>query len=195
MVGRIIFFNADHSTTEYYLWKYKSGYAQALIPFGIIFPKAFIDSLENPDYFLNLLNQFNTLVKKKPFSQNDIPLLLFALLYHHPNVQKIPDNWRWHTMGGQILSPYFNFSFNSSISILGVNASAELFGTTSTGDVINLNMPSRPVLNQKDYPSNHYEFQKNDNLLQPVRHFMSAFFTNYTSKCMGKKNIQMREKF
>ena len=68
-----------------------------------------------------------------PLSQNDLPALLLALLSAHPSVRGLPPEARWHTLGGQVTSPYFAPGGGEGAVVLGINGVSELFALDRAG--------------------------------------------------------------
>jgi hypothetical protein len=132
----IVLLMADHSTGHAYVWgpsDPESDVAKSQIPFALVIPPAFIARAADPKGLEAALRDAQALLNGAPLSQNDVPRLLLALLSAHPNVTALPQAARWHSLGGQITSPYFQPGGDPATSILGVNGVSELFALDPAG--------------------------------------------------------------
>jgi hypothetical protein len=132
----IVLLMADHSTGHAYVWgpqDPESDAAKSQIPFAIVIPPAFVARAKDPKGLARALSQVQTLLDAAPLSQNDVPRLLLALLSAHPLVQALPQASRWHSLGGQVTSPYFSAGGDPASYILGVNGISELYALNRAG--------------------------------------------------------------
>ncbi len=132
----IVMLMADHSTGHAYVWGKEdpeSDAAKSQIPFAIVIPPAFLARAVDPVALKAALAEAKALIDEAPLSQNDVPTLLLALLSAHPGLRALPAEQRWHTLGGQVTSPYFAPGGDPSSYILGINGVSELFTLDRTG--------------------------------------------------------------
>lgn len=126
----IVLLMADHSTGHAYVWALRDSEtdaAKAQIPFVVVVPDAFRARVKNPAELDAALANVQALFEEAPLSQNDFPSLLLALLSAHPNVKALPEAERWHTLGGQVTSPYFVPGGDPRSYIMGINGISELY--------------------------------------------------------------------
>ncbi len=127
---------ADHSTGHAYVWgpeEIADDAAKAQVPFLVVIPKAFAARAKDPAALAAALARAQRLVASAPLSQNDVPAMLLALLSAHPSLRALPEEERWHTLGGQITSPYFDPGGATETSVLGINGVSELFALDRSG--------------------------------------------------------------
>lgn len=132
----VIMLMADHSTGHAYVWgaeAKETDAAKAQIPFAIVIPEKFRARVKNAGELDAALKAAQVLIDEAPLSQNDVPSLLLALLSAHPNVKSLPEEKRWHTLGGQVTSPYFVPGGEPRSYVLGINGISELFALDRTG--------------------------------------------------------------
>jgi hypothetical protein len=130
----IIIFMADHSTGHPYVWGAEATETddqKAQIPFGLIVPPALRQTLRDPVLFDEALAEADTALNLGPVSLNDVPTLLLALLSSHASLRALPQEARWHTMGGQVTSPHFKPP--SGEMVLSINGVSELFALNESG--------------------------------------------------------------
>ena len=128
----IVVLMADHSTGEDYVWgpdsiPHETDAAKAQVPFLIVIPSAFLARAKNRPALEAALLEARTRLNDTPLSQNDVPALLLALLKFHPGLRAIPASERWHTLGGQVTSPWFQPGGEPQSFLLGINGVDELF--------------------------------------------------------------------
>lgn len=127
---------ADHSTGHNYVWgadPQDTDDAKARIPFALIIPPQFLARAVDVAAAKQALIEVQALLDEAPWSQNDFPALLLALLSAHPGLQQLAPEARWHTLGGQLTSPTFEPGGDESSSILGVNGVSELYALDRQG--------------------------------------------------------------
>jgi len=131
----IVMLSADHSTGESYVWgAYSEGDdAKARIPFAIVLPPALMARVKNQPGLQKALREVQTRLEAAPLSQNDVPAMLLALLSAHPSIKALPAAARWHTLGGQVTSPWFQPGGDPRSFILGINGVSEFFALDRTG--------------------------------------------------------------
>lgn len=132
----IVMLMSDHSTGHTYVWgkeQTETDAAKAQIPFAIVIPPAFIARAKNPKALDAALKEVQVLLDAAPLSQNDVPAMLLALLSASPPVLNLDEKERWHTMGGQITSPYFEPGGDPASYIVGINGVSELFALGKNG--------------------------------------------------------------
>jgi len=130
---------ADHSTGQGYIWgasgaEAESDEAKSVVPFLVIIPEAFLARVVNRPALEAALAKAQGLIDEAPLSQNDVPRLMLALMNAHPGVVALPSSKRWHTLGGQVTSPYFQAGGDEPGSyVLGINGVSELFALDRQG--------------------------------------------------------------
>ena len=67
-----------------------------------------------------------------PLSLNDVPSMVLALLSSSTSLAALPAAQRWHTMGGQVTSPFFR-PIRAGAVIHGVNGVSEVFALDGRG--------------------------------------------------------------
>lgn len=126
---------ADHSTGHAYVWGKQATETDAQksqVPFAIVVPPKFRARLAKPEAFDAAMKQAQTALNGGPVSLNDVPSMLLALLSSHPNVVALPENQRWHTLGGQLTSPFF--LPGGGATLLSINGVSELFTVDAKGE-------------------------------------------------------------
>jgi hypothetical protein len=132
----IVMLLADHSTGHSYVWgkeAVESDAAKAQIPFALVIPKAFLARARDPIALTSALKTAQSLLDAAPLSQNDLPTLVLAMMSAHPSLRALPEDKRWHTLGGQVTSPYFKPGGDPASYILGINGVSELFALDKQG--------------------------------------------------------------
>lgn len=133
----VVLLAADHSTGHAYLWGEQSTETdaqKAQIPLAIVVPEAFRQRVKDRAALEASLSRAQTLLEQGPLSQNDVPSMLLALLHAHPGVAKLPRGARWHTLGGQVTSPYFQPGGPADSYVLGINGVSELYALDRQGN-------------------------------------------------------------
>lgn len=132
----IVLLGADHSTGHAYVWGAEgteTDAQKAQIPFALVVPDAFRARAKDPAGLDAALADAQRLLDEAPLSQNDVPALLLALLSAHPGVKALPPSARWHSMGGQVTSPYFEPGGEPDSYVLGINGVSELYALNREG--------------------------------------------------------------
>lgn len=132
----IVMLMADHSTGHAYVWGKEdpeTDAAKSQIPFAIVIPPQFLARAKAPAALEAALKEAQALIEEAPLSQNDVPTLLLALLSAHPGLAALPAEQRWHTLGGQITSPWFAPGGDKTSYVLGINGVSELFALDRQG--------------------------------------------------------------
>jgi hypothetical protein len=132
----IVVLMADHSTGHEYVWGPKDAErdaAKSQIPFAIVIPAPFIERARDKAALVAAVAEAERLLDAAPLSQNDVPALLLALLKSHSGVRALPESLRWHTLGGQVTSPYFDPGGDPASYILGINSVSELYALDRKG--------------------------------------------------------------
>ena len=129
----IVVLSADHSTGETYVWgpdphsTADPDDAKARIPFAIVLPKALRDRARDRAALDAAIRSAQQALDAAPLSQNDIPALMLSLVRSHEGVKALPPQARWHTLGGQITSPWFRPGPRPGAYVIGINGVSELF--------------------------------------------------------------------
>lgn len=128
----IVVLMADHSTGEDYVWgpdsiEHETDAAKAQVPFLVVIPAAFLARVKDRAALEAALAAAQQQLNATPLSQNDVPALLLALLKFHPGLRALPPSSRWHTLGGQVTSPWFKPGGAPESFLLGINGVDELY--------------------------------------------------------------------
>ena len=128
----IVLLMADHSTGEDYVWgddsvAHETDSAKAQVPFLIVIPPKFLARAKDRPALDAALAEAQQLLNATPISQNDVPALLLALLKLQPQLHALPPASRWHTLGGQVTSPWFQPGGEPESFLLGINGVDELY--------------------------------------------------------------------
>jgi hypothetical protein len=129
----IVVLSADHSTGENYLWGTEEGSdtddARARIPFAIVLPPSLRGDAA--------ARHARELLASAPLSQNDIPSLVLALLTEQSGVRDLPKDARWHTLGGQVTSPWFKpVATRPGAYVMGINGVSQFLALDRKGERI-----------------------------------------------------------
>lgn len=147
----VVVMTADHSTTDYFLWRKGAApedrtLALTHVPFAIFFPDPFLDAAPSPQRARELVRRLNELLASTVLSQNDLPRLVLGLLMHSAQLRSLPEPWRWHTLGGQRLSPTFRVPGHPDAFLLGVDGTSRLYMASAGGAVIPTEEKAVPTL-------------------------------------------------
>jgi hypothetical protein len=132
----LVLLGADHSTGHAYVWGpevTETDAQKAQIPLALVVPDAFRARVKDPAALDALLAEAQRLLEEAPLSQNDVPTLVLALLASHPGLASLPESARWHSMGGQVTSPYFAPGGEADSYLLGINGVSELYTLNRAG--------------------------------------------------------------
>lgn len=134
----IVVLMADHSTGEDYVWgpesvEHETDAAKARVPLVIVLPPAFLAQAKDRPALERALAQAQRALDETVLSQNDVPALLLALLHAHPGVRALPPDARWHSLGGQVTSPWFQPGGEPGSFIVGINGVDELYALDRQG--------------------------------------------------------------
>jgi hypothetical protein len=132
---------ADHSTGEHYPWgeldhDHDTDAAKAQIPFYVVVPQAKMARLAGRDSFDHALAELQARLDTQILSQNDLPSLLLAMLSAAPPMQTLAADKRWHTLGGQITSPWFDPNDAQHPSIVGINSVSQFYAFDEQGQCV-----------------------------------------------------------
>lgn len=134
----IVVLLADHSTGEDYVWgpddvEHETDAAKAQVPFLIVIPPAFLSRVKDRAALDAALSEAQRLLDTTTLSQNDVPTLLLALMSAHPGVKALPEALRWHSLGGQISSPWFKPGGDPASFLVGINGVDQLYVLDANG--------------------------------------------------------------
>lgn len=132
----IVVLAADHSTGEAYVWGpeiEETDDAKSRIPFAIVLPRALRDRARDRPALDAALRAAQRALDAGALSQNDIPALILSLLREHPAVRAMPAEARWHTLGGQVTSPWFRLSSRDRAYVIGVNGISQFVAFDRAG--------------------------------------------------------------
>jgi hypothetical protein len=147
----MVVMTADHSTTDYFLWREGAApedrtLALTHVPFAILFPEPFLDASPSPQGARELVSRLNELLANTVLSQNDLPRFVLGLLMHSAQIRSLPESWRWHTLGGQRLSPNFRVPDHPDAILLGVDGTSRLYMASTGGALISTEEKAVPTL-------------------------------------------------
>jgi len=130
----IVVLMADHSTGHRYVWGkgLETDAAKGQIPFAMVVPAAFRARVADKGGLDAALTVAQQHLDGGPLSLNDVPALLLALLSKSTAVSSLPADKRWHTMGGQVTSPYFR-AIKADAVIHAVNGVSEIVALDGQG--------------------------------------------------------------
>lgn len=131
----IVVLMADHSTGHPYVWgaeATETDAQKAQVPFVVVVPPAFRARLADPAAFDAAMSAAQRQLEAGPLSLNDVPTLLLALLSAQAGVKALPAEQRWHTLGGQVTSPWFDAGGGGAL--LSINGVSELFTVDAKGE-------------------------------------------------------------
>jgi hypothetical protein len=133
----IVLLMADHSTGHRYVWGkgLETDAAKGQIPFAMVVPAGFRARVGNQGALDAALADAQQKLDAGPLSLNDVPSLLLAVLSKSTAVSSLPAEKRWHTMGGQVTSPFFR-SIKSGAVIHAVNGVSEIVALDGQGQRI-----------------------------------------------------------
>jgi hypothetical protein len=132
----IVVLAADHSTGHAFVWGSsdpETDAAKAQIPFAVIIHPSLWAKAADPAAIELAMAEVQALVDQGPLSQNDIPAMMLALLRASPSLRALPSASRWHTLGGQITSPYFRPGGDPASYLLGINGVSEAYALDRRG--------------------------------------------------------------
>ncbi len=133
----IVLLAADHSTGHTYVWgpqPTETDAQKGRIPMALVLPAALRARAVDAAALDAALAEVQRLVAAGPLSQNDVPAMLLALLSKHPGIVALPESARWHTLGGQVTSPWFDPGGGDEAYVLGINGVSELYALNKSGD-------------------------------------------------------------
>lgn len=133
----IVLLAADHSTGHAYVWGAQgteTDAQKAQLPLALVIPDAFRARARDPAALDAALTDAQRLLDDGPLSQNDVPALLLSLLSAHSGLLALAPAARWHTLGGQVTSPWFDPGGEADSYLLGINGVSELFALNRAGE-------------------------------------------------------------
>ena len=134
----IVVLMADHSTGDDYVWgpdsiEHETDAAKAQVPFLVVIPPAFLARAKDRPALDAALTEARKQLEATPLSQNDVPALLLALLKFQPKLHALPQESRWHTLGGQVTSPWFKPGGEAASFLVGINGVDQLYAVDRQG--------------------------------------------------------------
>jgi hypothetical protein len=175
----IFVFGADHSTTDPLLWPVPTRNLQAshaLIPFVMVLPAPLVERSAHPDHLRQLVRELDAALDGHAWSQNDVPLFVLTLLSHSPQIRDMPDDARWHTLGGERTSPFFAAPRATEAQVIGIDCNAGFYG------VDDADAPRLPP-ETAAFVQSPKEIYSVSPTLMPVSAFLSRFLVGYGAKC------------
>jgi len=186
----MVVMSSDHSTFDALLWEGSKSTEEQLqglvqVPFSIVFPEAFVDACANPELVRERVRRVNTLLSTQPVSMNDIPRMILALLMHSVQFKSIEEPWRWHTIGGQQLSPTFNFPGSPGPVAVGIDSLLHLFAAHRDGSIVQYEDQEAETIDSQ-------EALQSGSAMLPAAALFSALVRGYSSVCWSAEVIRNR---
>lgn len=188
----IIILTADHTTNEKPVWQNKPSPQERLrsrihIPLLIYFSPTFFlnQSQVQQEKQSHVLHKFIRQYAHIPISNNDIPRLILALLKHSPDLQRLPEKWRWHTLGGQVTSPYYQSPHPASSQTIWSIASDQSIVLTSDKN-------HHQVISSHSGQINLEHIRQQSQPLSPIYAFFSSFYQSYGFACWQPTHIRQK---
>lgn len=182
---------ADHSTTDYFLWREdesgSGGRDRALtqIPFVVVLPDALLDGAADPVRARELAREVNERLASTPISQNDIPRFVLSLLLHSEPVASLPPSWRWHTLGGQRLSPGFRVPNHPEAVAVGLDGAFRVCVASSDGAFKRTDESSKLTLDLE-------EAVRDGQTLRPAAAVFASLLQGYAKRCWDAEAIRRK---
>lgn len=182
---------ADHSTTDYFLWR--EGRAEqkdrwvalSRIPFAMVLPDAFLEGSSDPQRARAAVRRVNQLMAESPLSQNDIPRIVLALLLHSEPLRSMPEPWRWHTLGGQRLSPGARIHNYPDAVTMGIDAASKVYVVTRDGALKQTDESAVPLFDLE-------AAKAGSETLRPATSVFSSLLRGYGKNCWASTTIRMQ---
>jgi hypothetical protein len=179
---------ADHATGDFFLWrkgrkleKLEARLGLSHIPFVIVFPEALVKTARDPARVREIIRQLNAAWQKQPLSENDVPRMLLSLLSATRQLRSIAPAWKWHSIGGQRMSP--DYAFAPGVSVIGIHASSHTFGVLADGSFHSLDDAAWPIRTPE-------RAMQSTPSLHPSAALLSSFMIDYARRCRGPHNIR-----
>jgi hypothetical protein len=173
----IIVLGADHATGDPFVWQSTPEWNRhaglGLIPFVIVLPEPLIAKSARPERVRELVRDLNRSLAQGPWSQNDVPAFLLALLGHAPGMLALPASARWHTIGGERTSPFFAPP-HPDVKVIGIDCVAGFFGTDAEGHSL---LPPETA----SFVTDSSQIYTSSPTLLPVAGAFSRFLNGYAS--------------
>ncbi len=149
----LIAITADHSIPDRSLWRHRPGalstrQMRGLIPFILWLSPSLFETARHPDRARELATDIGRQLDRLALSQNDIPTLLLALLERSQHLGSLSRAQRWHSMGGQATSPWYQAPGPSGTRIYGIHAATALFFVDAQGHAIAPDEPAPLVVTE-----------------------------------------------
>lgn len=180
----IVILSADHATSEIGLWPGSSEEKRrAHVPYAIYLPGARIDTAADPSAVGTLVTSLRTRAKSQVLSLADSPRLLASLLSSTHGFRSIPESWRFHTLGGQALSPHFAFAARPTARIWGTDSAAYIFSADADGNV-------SPYEKKNSFFNTADDLDAINPSLRGPAAFLSSFAKGYLRRCEGDVRLR-----
>jgi hypothetical protein len=125
------------------------------------------------------IKKLNRVLQDAPLSQNDIPRLILGLLSKSRELKQLPREKRWHTLGGQILSPFSEPpSSQPKGSVWGVDGSSQAFVVNDQGS---------PLLREGQGPLESPESFDSAGVFGPANQALALMIRHANDLCHGSK--------
>jgi hypothetical protein len=184
----LILVSADHSDSVPLAWRpsppsdAQLALSFSRIPFVVILPPQLIARAQDPARVRAAIRRLNAALDNEMLSQNDIPRLLLALLGSWHELAKLPAPWRWHSLGGQRLSPHFRLDAEPEAMVFGVGADSRLFAFDRARTVLPLRQGLTNGIDSKDDIAR--------SALAPVASWLSSWMRTHASACRDTRWIR-----
>jgi hypothetical protein len=186
----IVVMTADHSASDFFLWRASKtldpqdrAVALAHIPLLVFLPNALVEASIDPESTRRAARAVNRILMNLPLSQNDVPLLILRLLSHSSAMAQLHVDWRWHTIGGQQLSPHFRVPGHPEAVVMGIDGASMVFLVTSEGELAQTRESARPTINLE-------QAVKVGPPLRPAAAFLSDVLSGYAKWCWPVAHVR-----
>ena len=134
----IVLITADHATPDRPLWRGRSGalpshQTRAAIPLVLWIAPQWFAAARHPERARELSDDIARQLATTALSQNDVPTLLLALLEQSRLLRALGPEARWHSMGGEVTSPWFDPPGPAGTRIYGLNAATAAYFVDADG--------------------------------------------------------------
>jgi hypothetical protein len=187
----VVVVSADHATADTLLWRDgttvapdERARARSQIPFFVVLPDALVESAD-ASAVEAAVTRLNARLDDGPLSQNDIPRFVLGLLSETAQLRGMAPEWRWHTLGGQALSPRFAVPAHPELAVLGIDAGARLFGVTREGAPVDLDEVMVPLTDPR-------EVGELRSVLRPTAAWLAALLSGYGRACWSTESVRAR---
>ncbi len=183
----IVLLAADHTTHEWEPWEsgaHERPEGITQIPVAVWLPKAWRDAVTDPVRFAAAWARFQELARLRSISNADLPTLLLALLSESREMRGLPQARRWHTLGGQSTSSWFQSPTGEGV-LFGIDAHAQIFDVTAGGE-------THPTGIVMDTLRTGDDVQAASALNRPMLAFWGSFLRGFAARCTQASSIRLQ---